>query len=241
MKKKIIPVVLIAAVAAGVFLKVKGGGAFRYAGTIEATETDLSARISGVIERYGAREGEPVKRGQVIASLDCADLRLAAGIAEADFKRADELFKGGSVSKENYDRLKYRRDDSALKADWCSVKSPVDGRLLYAYKEKGELVGPGTKLATVADLSEVWAYIYVPHDLLAKLAVGMEIKAYLPEAGDRVFPGRISVIYPEAEFTPKNVQTRKERTRLVFAVKASFPNPDGALKPGMTLEAELPD
>jgi HlyD family secretion protein len=241
MKKKIIPLVLIVAAGAVIFFKVKNGREFRYAGTIEATETDLSARISGVIERYGAREGDAVKKGQVVTALDCDDLRLAAGIAAEDFKRAEDLFKEGSVSRENYDRLKYRRDDSALKVDWCTVKSPVDGRLLYAYREKGELVGPGTKLATVADLSEVWAYIYVPHDLLARLTAGMEVKGYLPEAGDKQYSGRISVIHPEAEFTPKNVQTRKERTRLVFAVKVSFPNPGEALKPGMTIEVKLPD
>ncbi|MCM2268104.1 MAG: efflux RND transporter periplasmic adaptor subunit, partial [Elusimicrobiales bacterium] len=136
---------------------------------------------------------------------------------------------------------KYKRDDSALKVDWCSVKSPVNGRLLYAYHEKGELVAPGTKLATVADLSEVWAYVYVPHDMLAKLSAGMTVKGFLPEADDREFPGRVSVIHSEAEFTPKNVQTRKERTRLVFAVKISFPNPDETLKPGMTVEVKLPD
>lgn len=240
MKKKLIPLVLIAALGAAIFLKVRGAGEFRYAGTVEATETDLSARITGVIERYGAREGDPVRKGQVIAALDCADLRLAAGIAAEDFKRAQELYKGGSVSRENYDRLKYRRDDSALKVDWCVVKSPVGGRLLYAYKEKGELVAPGTKLATVADLSEVWAYIYVPHDMLAKLSAGQEVKGFLPEAA-RELPGRVSVIHPEAEFTPKNVQTRKERTRLVFAVKVSFPNPGETLKPGMTVEVKLPD
>jgi len=241
MKKKIIPLVLVAVIGLLVFLKMRNGGEFRYAGTIEATETDLSARISGVIERYGAREGDPVKKGQVIAALDCADLRLAAGLAADDFRRAEELYSGGSVSKENYDRLKYRRDDSALKVDWCSVKSPVDGRLLYAYREKGELVAPGTKLATVADLSEVWAYIYVPHDLLAGLKPGMELKGYLPEAGDKEFAGRVAVIHSEAEFTPKNVQTRKERTRLVFAVKVSFPNADETLKPGMTIEVKLPE
>lgn len=241
MKKIIIPLVIVIALAAAVFLKLRGGGDFRYAGTIEATETDLSARISGVIERYGAREGDEVKKGQVVTALDCADLRLAAGIASDDFKRAEELYTGGSVSKENYDRLKYKRDDSALKVDWCSIKSPVNGRLLYAYKERGELVGPGMRLATVADLSEVWAYIYVPHDALAALKTGLELKGYLPEAGDREFAGRVSVIYPEAEFTPKNVQTRQERTRLVYAVKVNFPNPDGLLKPGMTLEVKLPE
>jgi len=239
--KKIIPVILVLVIAGAVYLKVRSGADFTYSGTIEATETDLSARISGVIDSYGAREGDPVKKGAVLASLDCADLRLAAGIAAEDFKRADELYTGGSVSRENYDRLKYKRDDSALKVEWCSVKSPVAGRLLYAYREKGELVSPGTKLATVADLSEVWAYIYVPHDLLAKLKPGMEVKGLLPEAGEKELPGRISVIYSEAEFTPKNVQTRKERTRLVFAVKVSFPNPDETLKPGMTIEVKLPE
>jgi len=239
--KKIISVLIIAAIAAGIYLKVRDGGAFRYAGTVEATETDISARVGGVIESYGAREGEAVKKGQTVAELDCADLKLAADIAARDFDRAEELYKAGSVSRENYDRLKYRRDDTALKAGWCSVKSPVDGRLLYAYREPGELVAPGTKLATVADLSEVWAYIYVPHDELVKLAHGMEVRGYLPEAGDKELTGRVSVIYPEAEFTPKNVQTRKERTRLVYAVKVGFPNPDGLLKPGMTLEVELPE
>jgi len=241
MARKIIFLIVAAAVAAAVILKARSGGEFRYAGTIEATETDLSARVGGVIESYGAREGEPVKKGQVIAALDCADLKLAAGLAARDFERAEELYKAGSVSRENYDRLKYKRDDSALKAGWCSVKSPVDGRLLYAYREPGELVAPGTKLATVADLSEVWAYIYVPHDELVKLSHGAEVKGYLPEAGDKEVPGRVSVIYPEAEFTPKNVQTRKERTRLVYAVKVSFSNPDGLLKPGMTIEAALPE
>jgi len=241
MKRKIVLPLILVVLAGAILFKIRPGAAFRYAGTIEATETDLSARIQGNIERYGAGEGEPVKKGQVITALDCADLRLAAGIASEDYKRAEELYNGGSMSKENYDRLKYKRDDSALKVDWCSIKSPVDGKLLYTYHEKGELVSPGTKLATVADLSEVWAYIYVPHDELARLKTGMEVKACLPEAGDKTFAGRVAVIYSEAEFTPKNVQTRKERTRLVYAVKVMFKNPDEALKPGMTLEVELPE
>ena len=241
MKKKIIPLLLLAVIAAVIFLKVKDNRDFRYAGTIEATETDLSARISGVIKTYGAGEGDAVKKGAVIAALDCDDLRLASGIAADDFSRAEELYKGGSLSRENYDRLKYKRDDAALRVDWCTVKSPVDGRMLYKFRENGELVAPGTKLATVADLAEVWAYIYVPHDMLAKLKLGMEVNGYLPEAGDKAFPGRISVIYSEAEFTPKNVQTRKERTRLVFSVKVSFPNQGETLKPGMTIEVKLPE
>ena len=239
--KKIIPLAVILVIGSVIFLKVKSGRDFRYSGTIEATEIDLSSRISGVIGSYGAKEGELVKKGSVIASLDCEDLRLAADIAGEDFRRGEELYKSGSFSKENYDRLKYKRDDSALRVRWCAVKAPVSGRLLYSYREAGELAAPGTKLATVADLAEVWAYIYVPHDMLATIKTGMAVKGFLPEAGGREFGGRISVIYSEAEFTPKNVQTRKERTRLVFAVKVSFPNPDETLKPGMTIEVKLPE
>jgi HlyD family secretion protein len=241
MKKKIIPVIIIAAVLTAVYLKTRSAKDFRYSGTLEATEVDLSSRISGVISGYAVKEGELVKKDALVAALDCEDLKMAADIAAKDYERAAELYSAGSMSTENRDRLKYKRDDSALKVQWCSVKSPVSGRLLYSYREEGELVAPGTKLATVADLSEVWAYIYVPHDMLAKLKAGMEVSGFLPEAGDKEFPGRISVIYSEAEFTPKNVQTRKERTRLVFAVKVSFSNSDEILKPGMTIEVRLPE
>jgi len=66
------------------------------------------------------------------------------------------------------------------------------------------------------------------------------VKALAPELGMREFKGVITVINDKAEFTPKNVQTRKERTRLVFGVKITFQNPDRILKPGMTLEVSLP-
>ncbi|HAF94977.1 MAG: hypothetical protein A2X34_07255 [Elusimicrobia bacterium GWC2_51_8] len=241
MKKKMILLIIIAAVLTAVYLKTRSAGDFRYSGTLEATEVDLSSRISGVISRYAVEEGEQVKKDALVAALECEDLRLAADIAAKDYERAVELYAAGSMSKENSDRLKYKRDDSALKAGWCTIKSPVAGRVLYTFRENGELVAPGVKIATVADLSSVWAYIYVPHDLIVKIKPGMELKGILSELPDREFAGRISVINEEAEFTPKNVQTARERTRLVFGVKVTFPNEDGILKPGMTIEVKLPE
>ena len=181
-----------------------------------------------------------MKKDETLAVLACEDVKIDAENAESEYKRALALKAGGSIGQESFEKAKYRRDNSALKVEWCSVKSPVTGRLLYSYREAGELVAPGTKLATVADLSEVWAYIYVPHDLLAELKPGMELKGVLSELPGRKFPGRVSVINAEAEFTPKNVQTASERTRLVFGVKVTFPNEDETLKPGMTIEVRLP-
>ncbi|OGR56613.1 MAG: hypothetical protein A2X36_11020 [Elusimicrobia bacterium GWA2_69_24] len=201
---------------------------------------DLSARVSSVIGSFDAKEGASVKKGETLLTLSCEDLKLAAEIAKKDYDRAAQLRHNGSIPIEAYDRALYKRDDAALRVDWCRVQAPLDGVVLSTYREAGELVNPGTKLLTLADLREVWAVVYVPQPLLSRLHLGLEVAALVSEAPDRTFVGRISHINDEAEFTPKNVQTRAERTRLVFGVKLVFPNADGALKPGMTVEARLP-
>ena len=239
MKKGIIAAVLVAAGAFVAFRALKGRD-FLYAGTVEATEVDLSSRVDSVISSFPAQEGLAVAPGQVLVALACEDLRLAADIAEKDFKRTAELRRAGSVPQESYDRALNKRDDAALRVDWCTIRSSIHGTVLSVYREPGELVAPGAKLLTLADLREVWAMVYVPYPLLAKLKPGMEVEAALPEADGRTLKGRVSRINDEAEFTPKNVQTRQERTRLVFGIKVAFPNPDTLLKPGMTVEMRLP-
>jgi HlyD family secretion protein len=97
------------------------------------------------------------------------------------------------------------------------------------------------KLYKLADLSDVWATIYVPQTMLAKLKLGMPLEASLPELKGKKIDGKVKHIRDEAEFTPRNVQTREERTRLVYAVKVALPNADRLLKPGMTVEVKLPE
>ena len=96
-------------------------------------------------------------------------------------------------------------------------------------------------MLTMANIRDIWAYIYVPQPEVSKLQVGMKLKGYLPELNNREFMGRVIKISDEAEFTPKNVQTRAERERLVFGVKISFlgSNEAEVLKPGMTIEVKL--
>jgi len=216
------------------------GHEFLYAGTVEATEVDISARVSSVIEKKEVAEGDTVQKGQGLVRLACEDVRLASDLAEGNYKRAVELFQSGSMAKAEFDRIRYQREDAAVRRSWCGVKSPISGVVLSVYHEAGELVGPGMKLATVADLSEVWAVVYVPQPMLVRLKPGGEVTGFLAETGGRKFPGRIAHIREKAEFTPKNVQTREERTRLVYGIKVSFPNPDGILKPGMTIEVRFP-
>jgi HlyD family secretion protein len=215
---------------------------FLYAGTIEATKVDVPARVSSVISTRPANEGDHINSGQTLMTLACEDYKLVASISNTDYDRADRLFRQGSQAKENYDQMKNRKDDADLKVSWCDIRSPLNGVVFKKYHEVGELVSPGTRLFTLANLKDdIYAYIYVPQDLIATLSLGQKVQGTLPELKSKRFSGTITQISNEAEFTPKNVQTREERTRLVFAVKVAFENADETLKPGMTIEVKLPE
>jgi HlyD family secretion protein len=214
---------------------------FRYAGTVEATKVDVPARVSSVIASVGVQEGDLAKQGQVILKLACEDLRILADKSNSDYARVLLLRKASAATAEEEDRIKAAHDDAVLRLSWCDIAAPLTGTVLTRYHEPGEQVAPGTKLFTLADLREVWAYVYVPQPMLAQLKLGMNVEGHLPELGDKALPGRIIKINDEAEFTPKNVQTRQERTRLVYGVKVLFKNPGGLLKPGMPIEVALPE
>ncbi len=241
MKKRlkiIIPVAVIA-LAALAYWRIQSNQ-FAYAGTVEATEVDVSAQEASTIQSRPVDEGQAVTQGQVMAVLDGSDYKIQQSLAEDDYERGLKLFQSGSLSAENFNHLKSQKELSDLHVAWCTITAPLTATVLTKYHEPGEWVGPGTKIFTLADLSQVWCYFYVPQPILVKLSYGQKVKAHLPEMPGKVFEGTISHISDEAEFTPKNVQTEQERTRLVYAVKITFDNVGGLLKPGMTLEADLP-
>jgi len=214
---------------------------FLYAGTVEATEVDLSARVTGVIDRINAAEGAKVAKGDVLVQLSVEDISVAAAAAERDYQRAQKLLRAGSLNQEAFDRIKFKRDDLNVRLGWATMRSPIDATVITRYHEPGEMVNPGTKLLTLADVEHVWAYVYVEQPLLSKIKTGMEVGGIIPESDMKKITGSIAKINDEAEFTPKNVQTRRERTRLVYGVKIAFDNREGLLKPGMTVEMRLPE
>lgn len=241
MPKKIILIIVVLVIAAAVLLVVSRQRAFTYAGTIEATETTLSARVTGVIKDIPAQEGDDVAAGDVLVTLSTEDVDVALAAATREYERARELVAAGSLNRDAFDKIKFRYEDAAVRKGWGTIRAPSGGTVLDRYREPGELVGPGTKLLTLAALDTVWAYVYVPQPLLAHLSLGMPVKAATADDPEKTVRGTIVKINSEAEFTPKNVQTRAERTRLVYGVKIQFPNADRFLKPGMVVEAVLPD
>ncbi|MDI6807942.1 MAG: efflux RND transporter periplasmic adaptor subunit [Candidatus Eisenbacteria bacterium] len=121
----------------------------------------------------------------------------------------------------------------------CHITAPVPGILIHKAVEVGELVGQGATVATISKLSNVDLMIYVNETELGRVKLGSEAQVRTDTDPKRIFRGKVVYISPVAEFTPKNVQTKEDRVKLVFGVKIAIDNPDGALKPGMPADAAI--
>lgn len=187
--------------------------------------------------------------------------------AKKDYDRYISLLKEELVSKSDFDRVKmqyeltqaevqvavksiiqaeanYRAAIQKLKesqADLNETKiySPAEGVILSRPVEVGEIINPGTVLYVLVDLNKLYVKVYVPEPDIGKLKIGLPARIYIDAYPDRYFNGKITKIYEQAEFTPKNVETKEERVKLVFGVEVSVENPEGILKPGMPADVTI--
>ena len=118
------------------------------------------------------------------------------------------------------------------------LTSPVAGIVTAKLADAGETLAPRSPVAAITDLDHAWANVYVDEPVVPRLRLGQPV-TLVTDAGQRL-QGKITFISPKAEFTPRNVQTAAERSKLVYRIKVSVDNRDGVLKPGMPVEAELP-
>jgi HlyD family secretion protein len=122
---------------------------------------------------------------------------------------------------------------------YATVVSPLSGLVLSKNIEPGEFVSAGTPVVTVGDLVSVWVRAYISETDLGRVKVGQRAAVTTDAWPGRTFEGRVSFLSPQAEFTPKNVQTSKERVKLVYRVKIDIANPDMTLKAGMPADAAI--
>ncbi|GHU13374.1 hypothetical protein FACS189449_08630 [Alphaproteobacteria bacterium] len=212
---------------------------FTYAGTLEVTKVVLSSRIASDIVSIKFEEGDVVKKDEILVKLDDETCQIASRQLNSDYDRSLKLMKNGCIPAEQHERIERAKRDNDLQIKWCEIKSPIDGTIMTKFKEDGEFVAPGMNILSIANTNDIWAYFYVEHDMVHQLKVGDVVKCQLSESPGKTFAGTIIKINAEAEFTPKNVQTKKERTRLVYGIKVKFKNDDQVLKPGMTIETTL--
>lgn len=155
-------------------------------------------------------------------------LRLKAGTRKEEIEAARARVAAADAQIATLDKA--RRD--------AAVVSPVTGIVTEKLVEQGEIVGPRTTLAVITDIDHAWANVYIGEPLVPRVRLGQTAQVFTDAGGPSV-EGRITYVSPKAEFTPRNVQTADERSKLVYRLKIAVDNRDGLLKPGMPVEAEI--
>jgi HlyD family secretion protein len=299
--------------------KKEDDGTISSTGTIESVNVTISSKVAGQIDALNFKEGDKIKEGDLLLTIDhdLLDIQLRqaqAGVdlaqaqynlvkngatkndikiqsdlveqarinldaAKTDRDRTENLYKENSITKQQYDNALSRYDLAAAQYQTakdnlnkiknitrpediesaranlnkaisaydllkqnindCSVYAPVNGIISKKFIEKGEIVNPQSSLLKISDLETVNLMIYVSETELGKVKLNETADVTVDAYKDKVYKGRVIFISPEAEFTPKNIQTKDERTKLVFGVKLEIPNPQFDLKPGMPADAKL--
>ena len=205
---------------------------------MEASESELIAARSALSEaterlkllRAGPRAQDIEQARAAAAQADAALALVRAGPREEQIEQA--------AARAAQARAALALAETRL--GYARVASPVAGVVLSKNVEPGEYVSPGTPVVTIGDLGNVWLRAYVDETDLGRLRLGALVRVRTDTYPGKRYEGRLCFIASEAEFTPKNVQTLKERVKLVYRVKIGIPNPQFELKPGMPADAWIP-
>lgn len=206
----------------------------------EAKAAVAAARAK--LEAARARLDDPSRNIPVAQAVAAYEKALAAvPVAQAGL---DALKQGVNEEKIEAARANLRRaqaayDRMAANRRYYTITAPISGRVLSLAIHPGEVALPGVSLVELADTSVLRLTIYVAEEDLGRVRLGQDVAVTVDAFPNRVFHGTVVHIAEEAEFTPKNVQTREERTTLVYAVEVKVPNDEGLLKPGMPADATL--
>lgn len=128
---------------------------------------------------------------------------------------------------------------SRVDLGYTVLRAPASGVVTVRQAELGEVVSPGTPVVTLADLDHIWLRAYIAETDLGRIRFGQPVTVTTDTYPGKQYPGRVSFISPVAEFTPRSVQTYKERVTLVFRIKIDIENPGHELKPGMPADAQI--
>jgi HlyD family secretion protein len=185
---------------------------------------------------------EELYRAKSISEKQLDDAHTRFTVTQQIWEKA----KRGS-RQEEIDAARARRDQTKAqmaslqkKVGDCIVIAPTGGTITKRFVEQGELANTGMALYRISDLTTMDITIYISESDLPKLKLNQKAIIKIDAFEKKDFEGRVVFISSIAEFTPKNIQTKDERTKLVFSVKVKVPNPDGALKAGIPADVTLP-
>ncbi len=185
------------------------------------------------------KERDSVKLGFDNALAKVNESDAAYQQSKSNLKKIDTTKKDIESAQAQIDFAKATLDQARIQLGYTKLIAPYDGIITSRNVEPGEVVSPGRQVLTLSDLSRVNLKIFVDETEIAKVRPGQKVEVKVDTFKDKVFSGLVSYISPEAEFTPKIIQTKKERVKLVYLVKVSLQNPAFELKTGMPADAYL--
>ena len=209
----------------------------------------ILANSTATAERAGALfEAKAISKNE----LDAAEMayrtsRADVTATEKDVARAEANLALARASadmiglkREQLRALEESRRTAAARLDEARanlaerlILAPENGTIVSRPVEVGDVVSSGTPIFEIVDMRKLYVKVYIPEPDVPKLRLGDPAEVFVDAFPGRSFPARISKIYDQAEFTPKNVETAEERLKLVFGVELTFVTPDAVLKPGM--------
>ncbi|MHB8770582.1 MAG: HlyD family secretion protein [Syntrophales bacterium] len=216
-------------------------------GTVSERERDsLHLRYDTALREYErSRETYAlIREGSRAETIRTAEARLAEGEAllkqaQSNLGRIETARKEAEAARALVAAGRAARAQAAIQRGYAKLTAPWAGVITSRSVEPGEVVTPGREVMTLSDLKTVDLKIFVDETQIGKVKPGQKAEVRVDTFPERTFAGTVSFISPEGEFTPKIIQTRKERVKLVYLVKVSLPNPASELKPGMPADAWL--
>ena len=218
------------------------------AGDVSASQAELAAAEAD-LQRFEkllqSNSGSQKQRDDAATRRDVARDRLASARArETAAQEAVARLRSGARREEvDAARARVAAVDAQIasiqksKTD-ATVLAPIDGVISERLLDPGEMAAPRAPIVVLTDLDHAWAEVFVDEPQVPRLKLGQPATV-ITDAGNRI-PGKVSFISSKAEFTPRNVQTAEDRSKLVYRVKIAVDNRQGVLKQGMPVEAEIP-
>lgn len=212
-----------------------------YAAALAAFNDSRSHPTSAELAAAGAQ----VKQAQSALSGLAPDAAQLAGAqaqvqqAQAALDRLAPTVEQLAVAQDQVEQAQSALAVLQSQVSKTEIASPVDGFVSQRAVNIGEIAMPDAPLLTITKLDPVKLTIYVPETQLGQIKLGDQIGVQVDSFPDKSFDGHVVFISSQAEFTPRNVQTKEERVNTVFAVKLEIANPDSALKPGMPADATI--
>jgi HlyD family secretion protein len=217
---------------------------------------EIKAAEQSVLDAQADRELKKVEfqRNQTlyernVVSAEARDtaytnLKRAEAVYEHNKQTYDELVEGTrkeqiAINRANVQTARQNLDLSRIRLAYTSLYAPKSGVITVRQAELGEVMLTGTPVVTIADIDHLWLRGYVSETDLGRVRWGQSATVRKDTFPGKTYKGRVSFISSEAEFTPKSVETHKERVTLVYRIKIDLNNPNHELKPGMPADAEI--